>query len=336
MKIKRQESQKIEVSVSFCRAKKEFSVLCLTKIFPGNAYNQSHSESLRGVSGMILYLDLFFLLNLIMDLIVLLLCEQIGTRSGIPSGEWNLKKVFRITASAGFGACWACIAVCVRGIPPWLERGITLGIVSTGMTLIAFGYQGTGILICRLFSLLAGALLTGGTVSLLSFRGSSFEQMRSGVIVGAGAGLALFSFIVSKTVFHLIGDSRLFYEVTLKYRGREKTIRALFDTGNRLREPYGNQPVHVITARACRGFCEKVAGVIYIPFCSVGQSQGMLPGIRMDEMEVRRRGQLICRISHPWIALSREPLSSCGEYEMLLNGESERNSKIFRDERGRI
>lgn len=287
---------------------------------------------------MILYLDLFFLLNLIMDLIVLLLCEQIGTWSGIPGGVWNLKKVFRITASAGFGACWACIAVYMRGIPLWLERGITLELVSTGMVLIAFGYQGMGILICRLFSLLAGALLTGGVISLLSLEGTgiSSEHMRAGIVVGAGAGLVLFSLLVSKTVSRLIGESRLFYEVTLKYRGREKTIRALFDTGNRLREPYGNQPVHVVTARACRGFCEKVAGVIYIPFSSVGQSQGMLPGIRMDEMEVRRRGQLICRISHPWIALSREPLSSCGEYEMLLNGESERNSKIFRDERGRI
>lgn len=295
-------------------------------------------KAFKGVSDMILYLDLFFLLNLIMDLIVLLLCEQIGTWSGIPGGVWNLKKVFRITASAGFGACWACIAVYLRGIPLWLERGITLGLVSTGMVLIAFGYQGMGILICRLFSLLAGALLTGGVVSLLSLDGTgiSSEHMRAGIVVGAGAGLVLFSMIVSKTVSRLIGESRLFYEVTLKYRGREKTIRALFDTGNRLREPYGNQPVHVVTARACRGFCEKVAGVIYIPFSSVGQSQGMLPGIRMDEMEVRRRGQLICRISHPWIALSREPLSSCGEYEMLLNGESERNSKIFRDERGRI
>lgn len=295
-------------------------------------------KAFRGVSDMILYLDLFFLLNLIMDLIVLLLCEQIGTWSGIPGGVWNLKKVFRITASAGFGACWACIAVYMRGIPLWLERGITLELVSTGMVLIAFGYQGMGILICRLFSLLAGALLTGGVISLLSLEGTgiSSEHMRAGIVVGAGAGLVLFSLLVSKTVSRLIGESRLFYEVTLKYRGREKTIRALFDTGNRLREPYGNQPVHVVTARACRGFCEKVAGVIYIPFSSVGQSQGMLPGIRMDEMEVRRRGQLICRISHPWIALSREPLSSCGEYEMLLNGESERNSKIFRDERGRI
>lgn len=286
---------------------------------------------------MILYLDLFFLLNLIMDLIVLLLCEQIGTWSGIPSGAWNFKKVFRIIASAGFGACWACVVVCARGIPPWLERGITLGIVSTGMVFIAFGYQGIGILLCRIVALLAGALLTAGSVALLSFGGSSFDRMKAGVVVGVGIGLMIFSLIAGKVVSRLIGDSRLFYEVTLKYRGREKTIRALFDTGNRLREPYGNQPVHVVTAQACRGFCEQVTGVIYIPFSSVGQGQGMIPGIRMDEMEVRSRGQLICRISHPWIALSKEPLSSCGEYEMLLNGEKcKRNSKIFRDERGRI
>lgn len=320
MKTGRQESQKTEVPVFFCRAKKEIFPLCLTKIFCENGYNQTHSECLGGVAGMVLYLDLFFFLNLMMDLIVLLLCEQIGVWSGISTCGWNFKRAARIIAAAGFGAGFACVAVGTGGSPTRTEQLITVIFVSAGMVLTAFGYQGFACFLCRILSLLAAAMMTAGAVMLVS-GGDVSDHMAAGTVIAVGGVLVLFGMMIGRLVSHRVGDSRLFYEVTLKYRGKEKTVRALLDTGNRLREPYGSQPVHVMDARACRGFCEQISAVIYIPFSSVGQSRGLIPGIRMDEMEVRRQGQLIVRVLHPWVALSREPLSPRGEYEMLLNGE---------------
>lgn len=111
------------------------------------------------------------------------------------------------------------------------------------------------------------------------------------------------------------------YEVTLRYRGQRKTVTALWDTGNQLYEPYGHQPVHVITYEACRGWCDRVTGVIYIPFCAVGTGYGMLPGIQIDKMEIAREGKLVRSYDNPWIAISREPLSPRHQYEMLLHGE---------------
>ena len=322
MKTGRQESHKTEVPVFFCRAKKEVSTLCLTKIFCENGYNQTHSERLGGVAGMVLYLDLFFFLNLMMDLIVLLLCEQIGVWSGISTGEWNFKKAARIIAAAGFGAGFACVAVCAGGRLPRAKQMVMGILVSAGMVWIALGYQKVAFFLCRVLSLLAAAMMTAGAVTLVS-GGEFSDHMTAIIVIGAGGVLVLLGLMSGRLALHFLGNGRLFYEVTLKYRGRKKTIRALLDTGNRLREPYGNQPVHVMDARVCQGFCEQISGVIYIPFSSVGQSRGLIPGIRMDEMEVRRQGQLIFRVCHPWIALSREPLSPQGEYEMLLNGESE-------------
>lgn len=324
MKIKRQESQKTEVSVSFCRAKKQVISLCLTKKNCRNAYNQSHSESLQGVYEMVLYLDLFFLFNLVMDLTALLLGEQIGRWSGIPEGKWNFKKLLRMTAASGFGAVWACAAVCTNLLPVWAEQIITLVVVSTGMILISSGYQGWRLLLGKVFSLLASAVLIAGVLSLFSSgRMDTGRQTGSsaGLVIAAGAGMTIACLGLGRFLGRSIAKNRLFYEVTLRYRGREKTVRALWDTGNRLREPYGNQPVHVVEARACRGFCEKISGVIYIPFCCVGRSQGWIPGIRMDEMEVKKSGQVIASISRPWIAISRETLSPDGKYQMLLNEE---------------
>ena len=40
-------------------------------------------------------------------------------------------------------------------------------------------------------------------------------------------------------------------KVKISYQGTEKTVTALWDTGNQLCEPYGGQPVHVVTGRVC-------------------------------------------------------------------------------------
>ena len=107
--------------------------------------------------------------------------------------------------------------------------------------------------------------------------------------------------------------------VTLKYRGRSLQVTGLIDTGNLLYEPYGHQPVHIITASAIGELVDTVTKVIYIPYSSVGKSSGMLPGIRVDEMTVKQEGRPEQRIKEPWIAICHKPLSEEHKYEMLLH-----------------
>lgn len=110
-------------------------------------------------------------------------------------------------------------------------------------------------------------------------------------------------------------------QAVIRYRGKTKTLPALWDTGNTLYEPYGHQPVHVMSPEAGRELFEPLSRVIYIPFRSVGTSYGLIPGIQADEMEIWQNGKLVKTCIRPWIAVSREPLSSCHQYEMLLHGE---------------
>ncbi|MBE5986040.1 MAG: peptidase U4 sporulation factor SpoIIGA, partial [Paenibacillaceae bacterium] len=111
-----------------------------------------------------------------------------------------------------------------------------------------------------------------------------------------------------------------FYEVTMHYRGKEKKVTALLDTGNRLYEPVSRRPAHVVTYEAVRELCESVSEVVYIPFGSVGKSNGVMPGIFLDEMEVRQ-GDDVRIIEKPLIAVCKKALSSSGEYQMLLHDE---------------
>ena len=110
-------------------------------------------------------------------------------------------------------------------------------------------------------------------------------------------------------------------KVKISYQGTEKTVTALWDTGNQLCEPYGGQPVHVVTGRVCEDLCRTVPGMIYIPFRTIGSEGGVLPAVRVDFMEVEREGRVIRRYERPWLAVSKRPLSLTHQYEMLLHGE---------------
>ena len=111
------------------------------------------------------------------------------------------------------------------------------------------------------------------------------------------------------------------YEVTLYYQGKQRTVRALRDTGNQLYEPYGHQPVHILEQSVCREFGEPVSEVLYVPFCSVGKEHGILAAVRMDRMEVWQQERLVRVLERPWVAISETPLSARHKYEMLLHGE---------------
>lgn len=79
-----------------------------------------------------------------------------------------------------------------------------------------------------------------------------------------------------------------------------------------------HRPVHVVTYEALKELCESVSSVIYIPFGSVGKKEGVMPGIFLDEMEIRQ-GSDVKIIEKPLVAVCRRPLSVDGEYQMLLH-----------------
>lgn len=307
------------------------------------------------------YLDVFFMVNFVMDYLLLLLVRQIlhlpppgkpaagtyGAKTGrgkagtakAAAAEAGTAKAgtaayleghLRILAAAAAGGLWACAAVLLPWMPGWIEWCLTWFLAGGGMLLLAFGRRPIreffrSLLMLWLVSAAAGGVcgLVGDMVPaawyLTGSRPAGQWQLPAAACAAAGiffGGRACAEYLREKNRMqeHL-------YQVTLRYRGNTKTVRALWDTGNQLYEPYGHQPVHVITYEACRGLCGQVSRVIYIPFRSVGTGYGMLPGIQVDEMDVEREGRLVRRYQKPWLAISREPLSSRHQYEMLLHGE---------------
>lgn len=267
------------------------------------------------------YLDVYFIVNFAMDILLLCMVRKILK---LPKG----KK--RLVLAGIAGALWACVLVCLPVLPGWLEAAFTWVFGGGMMVFLAFGrmeFSEFGKTVCTLWLVSAAA---GGVLTALG------DHIRTGWYMAGGMVPARFSAIslvcwMAGIYFGIcacvafvkaqIRERDNLYEVTLTYRGRKKQVTALYDTGNQLYEPYGNEPVHVITYDACRLLCETVSQVIYIPFQAVGTESGMLPGIRIDEMEVAQGGKLVMRCDRPWLAISKEPLSSRHRYEMLLHGE---------------
>ncbi|WP_283681865.1 sigma-E processing peptidase SpoIIGA [Parablautia sp. Marseille-Q6255] len=104
----------------------------------------------------------------------------------------------------------------------------------------------------------------------------------------------------------------------------EKTVcvSALFDSGNRLSEPFTGRPVSIVDRAALLPFLtegwEEEKGFLLIPYHSIGTGRGWLVGITIDCMKIRTgRNTAVCK--RPVIAIYEGQVSAGGEYQMILH-----------------
>jgi stage II sporulation protein GA (sporulation sigma-E factor processing peptidase) len=284
-----------------------------------------------------LYLDVFFLVNFGMDYLLLLLVKHLLRQKT----SW-----FHLAVGAFIGAVWACVDLLVLSLSGWQELIMTWIVIGGAMVFFAFGggcylkqqskekrgrwFKDNGHIIVCLVTFWMVSVMAGGIFSALG------GQTAAGIyLTGTRAvrqwSLVPFCFWVAGICFGLYaftgfirrwsGEQKRLVQVRLSYQGKEVIVTALRDTGNQLHEPYGGKPVHVITKEVCKKLCPTLPKLIYIPFRTVGIEYGMMPGIRIDFMEVVKEGKVVRHMEHPWLAISKRPLSMRHQYEMLLNGE---------------
>ena len=283
-----------------------------------------------------LYLDVFFLVNFGMDYMLLALVGRLLHLSASRR---------RLTAASLAGAAWACLDLLIPGLKGWAELLVTWLGVGGMMVILAFGsigslhlqsggkrrpgriesaHIGSCLVTFWLVSMTAGGIFSvlgdqtpagfylSGTRTVRQWRLLPWCFLAAGIYFGTCAGIRL--------VRKKLGEQKLLCRVKLFYRGTELSVTALWDTGNQLYEPYGGQPVHVVTRQVSLKLCKSVPQLIYIPFRTVGEEYGMMPGIRIDAMEVEKEGNVIRRYERPWLAISKRPLSLENRYSMLLHG----------------
>ena len=125
------------------------------------------------------------------------------------------------------------------------------------------------------------------------------------------------SFLWSRISCQAVRNSHL-YQVDLYFGEEKRTVTAFLDTGNHLTEPVTGKPVSLLWGGELRGLAMESFGVCCIPFRSLGEPNGLLYAVRASRMVIHMDGWRQ-NIENPYIAISKEPLSQNGSYQMLLN-----------------
>lgn len=258
---------------------------------------------------MTVYVDVVLFENLCMNYIILF-----GTGYII-----KLKiKHWRILVSSSIGAVYAILAY--MGIFPLYANIVVKIILSICMVYIAFNPKNIKAIIkeLALFYLVSFAL-GGCAFALLYIVRPQDIFMKDGVYIGTyplkiallgGIVGFIITYVAFKVVKTRMNKNELIYEIVLKINEKELTTKVMLDTGNMLKDPISNNPVILIEKKILydilpKELLENTKNMLggdfknnedleneyrtrlrIIPFTSVGKQNGMMLGIKVDEIKI--------------------------------------------------
>lgn len=274
----------------------------------------------------VVYIDSLFLLNLIVDYLLLLGAARL-------SGAVLCRP--RMALGAVLGAAYAC-AVFLPGLGFLTHPAVELS-VAIAMALIAYG-GGQRLLRSFLAFLALSCALGGGVLalSLLGARGVGLERgvlsphVDLGVLLLASAACyAAASLVFRRSAGH---GTRELVEAVLTLEGRQVTVTALLDTGNTLTDPATGQGVMVVEGEKAAPLLDHPLGEAQLrdpvgtlarmeesrrfrllPYQAVGVECGLLLAVRLDMAKVGER-----EYRGVLAALSPTRLSDGGAYSALV------------------
>lgn len=263
-----------------------------------------------------IYIDRLFILNLIIDYLILLGCAKV---CGLMLRRW------RYFFGALFGALYAALSILPRLVfLTLLPFKLASGII---MAVIAFGKE-KRILRCTLVFFAVSALF-GGAVWAISVQ--SGANLRSLVYIPVSMPVLVLSFAIIYGALSLVfrrtvkNADKEVSDVRIEFMGRTVQLRALSDSGNSLYDPMTSSEVMICSADSLAPLfsehteilkSENAADIItvpefagrlrLIPYSAVGTASGLLPAFRPDSVTVdgALRDDLVVAIS---------PTAICGD-----------------------
>ncbi len=282
-----------------------------------------------------MYLDLLFILNLLVHYFLLLFTAKLFHREA---------GFGRLLAGAALGA----LAILLLFFPhsPVLVATVILA-APLLMVLTAFW----PLCLLEIFYFwgaffLASFVVAGALGALLNFDPprQAFSSPQ-GIFIILGACMLLYLLFALLRPFREDRKWQKIFRVELQviWQGKEKSVPAFLDTGNRLRDPFSSLPVIIIDYRSLEGllpapvFCclaEKGAEpwsalegltdpaqarcFTLIPCRGVGHKSEILLGFRPDRVEFFENGRSRSLDSKVFIGLSRSGFGPAAQYRALL------------------
>ena len=259
-----------------------------------------------------LYLDVFFLINLWMDYLILRLINRLQKRT---PGR------IRCFLGGTIGAFGVCLLLILPGRKTFAILLPAHMVTSTLMVKIGCKIKDIRSLIRCVITLYLVSFLWGGMFFAL-------YQTPAAIHLRTFLFLSTISYEVLQAALWIYRQQRRhrdrYCDVTLYAKDKSKKVRGLYDTGNQLTDILSGKPVSVIDAAAVEELLSKppeydeTLKPHYIPYRAVGTDQGVLPVITIESMVIDRNGETKV-IFQPVLALSREKVSFTQHYQLILN-----------------
>lgn len=297
------------------------------------------------VISMTIYIDVVLIENLIMNTIILI-------ATGVVLKEKI--QILRILLASLIGAIYSVIAyLSILEIYSSIIMKIILSLI---IIYIAFNPQTIkkmwkDILIFYLTSFVFG----GAAFALIYIVKPQDILMKNGLFLGTyplktiilGAIIAFIIIITAFTVVKTkITKKDMFCEIEIKLNGKKIKTIAMIDTGNMLKEPISNTPVIVVEhtllynsiPKEILNHLEELLGgdfssipekiqkeyqtkLKFIPFSSLGKQNGMLIGIKAEELIIKREEKQEKK-QNIIIGIYQKSLTKKGEYRALIGIET--------------
>lgn len=251
-----------------------------------------------------LYIDVFFLVNFMMDAILLEIVRKI-LKCPATHG-----RIFLGAAAGALGTCF----VIVLPIPYAFVKFLLFhGLVNLLMLKTGLGTGWDRTLLKGWVLLYISGFLMGGVLGFLR------QYIRTASLFFA---FAIASYYVVLGIWNLLralaGQEARRCGVILYQGERQYQTQALIDTGNSLRDPFTGKPVSILGPAAAEklGNWREAKGLHFIPYHSVGRKEGVLPAFPLDRMCILKKGPRM--VEKPMVAVCEEEITA-GDYEVILN-----------------
>ena len=258
-------------------------------------------------------------------------------------------KHIRIILASLIGAIYSILSY-ISKLPIFSNLFIKI-ILSIIMVYVAFNPKEIKILGKELLLFYLTSFLFGGVAFALIYIIKPQEiLMKDGLFLGTyplktvfiGAIVASIILIAGfKVVKSKISKKDMYCKITIKLEGKQKEINVMIDTGNLLKEPISGMPVIVVEHTELYGILpkeilnnlEKILGgdlsnipeeiknsyitkLKVIPYSSLGKQNGMLLGIKAEQVIIHKEDDIIKK--DIIIGIYNKSLTKRGEYNGLI------------------
>lgn len=284
-----------------------------------------------------IYIDIVFFENLIMNSIIIYATSII----------LKLKlKLVRVIISSTIGSIYAIITyVTELSIYTSIISKIILAIV---MVYIAFNPQNMKSMWKQVVIFYLTSFVFGGVaLYLIYFIKPQYVFIKNGIFVGEYALKVIFlgaimAFLIIKISIKFIKTKinvkDMFCKIKIRINGKEIETKAMIDTGNLAKEPITNTPVVIVESSLLEKILPKeilnnidnilagnldginedyISKLRCIPFSSLGKQNGMLLGIKADEISVEKEEENKTN-NNVIIGVYDKSLTKRGEYRALI------------------